>query len=101
MAATRAGKEFLYYGKAFNSMARRLYEITLTMPEGAIWVNDPLLAHSYPLRVTREGVGYNRIVLFSEEKEFTFKRSGLFAWKIIFQTPAGPGGEKVHVIYTI
>lgn len=90
----------MFYGKQYN-MAR-LHKITLTLTEGKLWVTDPALAFATPVRVAREGVGYNRIEnFFTSDREYSFKTSGLFAWKVLFQTQGRPGGEKVHVIYTL
>lgn len=82
-----------------------LYELTLTLGAGQDKVGHPLLFGANPIRVTREGVGYNRInnaELFTDNKMYSFRNSGLFvAYKIVFPIVGGPGGEKVHVIYTI
>lgn len=84
-------------------MAEILHKITLILAEGQVAVQDPLLAFSYPVKVTRSGIGHNEAsVLTAGKPEYSFKRSGGLAWKIIFfNNPGNPGGEPVDILYTI
>ena len=76
--------------------------IDLILNEGAFFIVEPLLFGTTILRLTRNGIGYNRVAdVFSTEREYVFKTSGLFAYKPRFQSAGGPGGDKVHVIYSI
>lgn len=81
----------------------QVYEISLVLPANRTWVGDPALVNAVPLRVTREGIGYNKIVSFftNGKPEYSFRNSGIFAYRFVFQTAGAPGGEKIHVIYTI
>jgi hypothetical protein len=83
-------------------MAEVLHKITLTLGEGNAFVQHPLLAFSYPVKVTRSGVGQNHVALITPGRpEYTFKRSGLVAWKVFFGNVGNPGGEIIDILYTI
>lgn len=78
-----------------------LQETTLTLLEGQRVLFTSPLFNSTIIRLTREGVGWKQIANFFTPGllEFSFRTTGITAYRIVFDQPGGPGGEKIHVIY--
>lgn len=83
-------------------MAETLYTLDLVQNPGQTLVSHPLLYGAKIVYLTREGMGMVLVGLTSPftEREYTFKTTGFFAYKLRFYSASG-SPQKIHVIYKL
>lgn len=82
----------------------QLYDIKLMLAPGQYFIGDPALIGATVLEVSKNGIHYDLcgISFSGAAREYSFKTTGLFAWKILFNSAVetADGGD-LHIIYSI
>lgn len=84
----------------------QLYDITVTQLPGNFLIIRPELFGADVIHVAKNGMGYTQMRpdegFSGKPREYAFKKTGLFAYKILFNTAVEPAdGGDVHIIYSI
>lgn len=83
-------------------MADDIRTLDVTVHAGQRFINNPALFGSNILYLTRDGVGLVQITgsIPSLVREFSFRSSGIFAYKPLF-FDAATSEQKIHIIYKV